>query len=61
VDSLCRHKEAIFFKEPVRPTKNFVPDYFNHIDHPMDLKTVRDKLGTTQYTGPDEFVTVRPC
>ena len=45
------------FVEPVDPVKLGIPDYFDVIQQPMDLSTVRRKLDSGQYSSADQFET----
>lgn len=47
-------KDAWPFQDPV--DKNIVPDYYNHIAHPMDIKTMQSKLDTHKYTSKELFI-----
>jgi hypothetical protein len=58
LDILCKQRFAQWFKEPVKPGPDFVPDYFNIIKNPMDLGTVREKLRAGQYASTQAFVKV---
>jgi hypothetical protein len=55
LDVICSKKLSEWFREPVRPTLDFAPDYFTVIKNPMDLGTVRQKLRSGQYETPFEF------
>ena len=48
--------ESAPFRDPVEPQKLGIPDYFDIIKRPMDLKTIRGKLDTGQYKDPWEYV-----
>ncbi|TDZ47210.1 Bromodomain testis-specific protein [Colletotrichum trifolii] len=43
------------FKEPVDPAEDGVPDYFDKIKKPMDLNTIKAKMGKGEYKTEDEF------
>ncbi|CAI8019599.1 Protein cbp-1 [Geodia barretti] len=47
--------EACPFWEPVDPTRLGIPDYFDIIKNPMDLRTIRNKLEEGHYSNPWEF------
>eukprot|EP00892_Ulva_mutabilis_P002887 jgi/Ulvmu1/1259/UM109_0057.1 len=55
VDVIWNKKLSHIFREPVKPTADFAPDYFNIIKHPMDLGTVRSKLRNGEYVSIEEF------
>lgn len=42
LQSVRQHSAAWPFLKPVNPTE--VPDYYDHIKYPMDLKTMGDRL-----------------
>lgn len=52
---LQRHKDAIFFLEPVDPVALKIPDYFKVIKNPMDLKTVETKMEELEYEETRDF------
>ena len=52
---LMDHKGGWLFNQPVDPVLFKIPDYFDVIRHPMDLGTVKKKLGSKQYVSTDEF------
>ena len=43
---LKNHKHGWVFAEPVDPIKLGIPDYFQIIKKPMDLSTVKVRLGS---------------
>ncbi len=43
------------FLQPVDPVRLAIPDYFNYVSRPMDLRTIREKLANLQYASPLEF------
>ncbi|EFN77335.1 General control of amino acid synthesis protein 5-like 2 [Harpegnathos saltator] len=48
LSTVKNHSAAWPFLEPV--DKDEVPDYYDHIKYPMDLKTMEDRLKTKYYT-----------
>jgi hypothetical protein len=52
---LMDHQYGWVFNTPVDVVKLNLPDYFTVIKHPMDLGTIKVKLGTRSYTSPLEF------
>ncbi|XP_057419586.1 transcription factor GTE10-like isoform X2 [Lotus japonicus] len=52
---LLSHKFGPFFDKPVDVVKWNIPDYFTIIKHPMDLGTVKSKLGSGKYSSPKDF------
>lgn len=48
--------ESLPFRQPVEPDTLGIPDYFNIIKNPMDLRTIRDKLNEGKYSDPWEYV-----
>ena len=46
---LRTHHAGVYFKNPVDPVKMNIPQYFDVIKNPMDLKTVLNKLEDRQY------------
>ncbi|KAK7683517.1 hypothetical protein QCA50_013351 [Cerrena zonata] len=52
---LERHPKSWPFMQPVNPDE--VPDYYNHIQKPMDFSTMEHKIETNQYTTLDGFIT----
>ena len=59
LDGINKQKFSQWFREPVRPTATFVPDYFSIVKSPMDLGTAREKLRAGQYDTPLDFAKVR--
>lgn len=49
------HSSSWPFQKPV--TTDEAPDYFDYIKHPMDLKTMSEKLKNRQYTTKKTFTT----
>jgi len=43
------------FREPVDPSKDHVPNYFDVVKRPMDLKTIQAKMDRNEYKTADEF------
>ncbi|CAM8989508.1 unnamed protein product [Rhodiola kirilowii] len=52
---LVCHKSGWPFLSPVDPVLLCIPDYFTVIKHPMDLGTIKSKLGKNKYNDVDEF------
>jgi hypothetical protein len=50
-----KHVLAKPFLVPVDVVKYGVPDYFDHVKHPMDLGTVTKKLNAGMYSTPRDF------
>lgn len=44
------------FREPVVPSEDGVPDYFDKVKRPMDLNTVKSKMDRKEYKTDDEFL-----
>lgn len=53
---LQSHKSSPPFTEPIDPIEQGIPDYFDIIEKPMDLRTVESKVLTSQYTSMEDFV-----
>nr|XP_034926588.1 transcription factor GTE12-like isoform X2 [Populus alba] len=53
--SLMAHPAGWVFNKPVDPVALKIPDYFTVISNPMDLGTVKSKLGKNFYTSIHEF------
>ncbi|KAH9300996.1 hypothetical protein KI387_012579 [Taxus chinensis] len=53
--SLINHPQCWPFMEPLDSSKWNAPYYHTVILNPMDLGTVRSKLGDNKYSGPREF------
>ncbi len=51
-----KQKGAFWFLEPVDPVKFNIMDYFDIIERPMDLGTVKKKLGHNVYRSLQHFV-----
>ncbi|EAY23231.1 Bromodomain containing protein [Trichomonas vaginalis G3] len=49
------YKISSFFSRPVDPVRDNCSNYFQIIDHPMDLSTVRKKLLNDEYSTPEDF------
>uniref|UniRef100_A0A7N0U2X4 Bromo domain-containing protein n=1 Tax=Kalanchoe fedtschenkoi TaxID=63787 RepID=A0A7N0U2X4_KALFE len=52
---LMSHKSGWPFLAPVDPVALCIPDYFSVIKHPMDLGTIKARLGKNKYDHVDEF------
>jgi hypothetical protein len=55
IQKLLRHSISRIFSEPVDPVLDHCPDYFEIIDHPMDLGTVRRNLESNSYSKFSDF------
>ncbi|KAG6041384.1 hypothetical protein E4U41_004688 [Claviceps citrina] len=44
------------FRNPVEPSEDCVPDYFDKVKNPMDLTTIKTKMDRHEYASEDEFV-----
>ncbi|KAF4977588.1 hypothetical protein FZEAL_5902 [Fusarium zealandicum] len=45
------------FRDPVEPSEDGVPDYFDKVKRPMDLTTVKAKMDRKEYTSDEDFLT----
>ncbi|KAJ1968606.1 hypothetical protein IWQ62_001146 [Dispira parvispora] len=48
-------RSAYPFLQPVDPIRDGCPTYYDVVRHPMDLGTMKTKLGKNQYATPQEF------
>ena len=59
VDGLIKQKRAIWFRNPVDPQKEGLPDYFETLSkaglEPMDLGTVKMRMTNSFYQEPSAF------
>ncbi|KAJ4843121.1 hypothetical protein Tsubulata_002908 [Turnera subulata] len=55
LSKLMKNKVAYIFNSPVDVEALKLHDYFDIIKHPMDLGTVKAKLGKNQYESPRDF------
>lgn len=53
---LMSHQHGWVFNKPVDVVALKIPDYFNVIKKPMDLGTIKTKLGSGSYSSPYEFL-----
>ncbi|KAJ9562627.1 hypothetical protein OSB04_007787 [Centaurea solstitialis] len=53
---LMSHQHGWVFNKPVDVVALKIPDYFNVIKKPMDLGTVKEKLGSGNYSTPFQFL-----
>ncbi|KAI4375369.1 hypothetical protein MLD38_013249 [Melastoma candidum] len=53
---LMGHRYGWVFNKPVDVKALNIPDYFDVIKHPMDLGTVKSRLGSGSYSSPLELV-----
>lgn len=56
INNLWKHPNAWIFHEAVDPIKLNIPDYLDIIKNPMDLSTVKTKLGNNEYTKISDFL-----
>lgn len=52
---LMNHPVGWVFNQPVDPVKLKIPDYFSIISKPMDLGTIKHRLGSKQYLSTSQF------
>jgi transcription initiation factor TFIID subunit 2 len=52
---LTTHRQSFWFREPVNPVKQNIPQYLDIIKSPMDFSTVRKKLNQKQYPSLEAF------
>lgn len=52
---LMNHPVGWVFNQPVDPVKLKIPDYFSIISKPMDLGTIKQRLGSKQYLSTSQF------
>jgi hypothetical protein len=55
MDALQKYHISSLFAHPVDPIRDGCPNYFQMIQHPMDLSTVRHKLESGQYTTVEQW------
>lgn len=55
VRKLYNHEHGWVFKDPVDPVELGIPDYFDIVQHPMDLALVETKLENGVYKDLDSF------
>lgn len=48
--------QAWIFHEPVDIVKLAIPDYFNIIKQPMDFGTIKQRLNSSHYHRPQEYL-----
>ncbi|KAK9067358.1 hypothetical protein SSX86_014685 [Deinandra increscens subsp. villosa] len=53
---LMSHQHGWVFNKPVDVVALKIPDYFNVIKKPMDLGTIKAKLGSGNYSSPFQFL-----
>lgn len=55
MDKLMKLPCAKVFLDPVDPVKDNVPNYFQVIKHPIDLKTINKRLLNGDYPGVSQW------
>ena len=55
IDELLQMSISKPFSKPVNPKRDLCPDYFEYIQRPMDLGTIRKKLLKNEYESTDHF------
>lgn len=55
LNKLFEYSISDMFSEPVDPIADGCPDYFEKIEHPIDLGTIKLKLLNNEYKTTDEF------
>ena len=55
INELQKYSISFIFNQPVDPEKDNCPDYFDIISHPMDLKTVREKISGNRYSSIEQW------
>lgn len=55
INHLFKWKLTVFFRRPIDPAKNEFPNYFQIIQKPMDLETVKKTLLDGNYPNIDSF------
>lgn len=53
---LLEHPLASAFVKPVDPELDNAPGYFDVIEHPMDLETIQNKIGSGEYPSAKEWM-----
>ncbi|KAL4509276.1 hypothetical protein ABPG72_018207 [Tetrahymena utriculariae] len=54
IENMKRHKQSWPFLDPVN--KDDVPDYYDVITDPIDIKAIEKKLQNNQYVDKDQFI-----
>ena len=55
LNKVYKMEEAIYFMRPVDPVELDIPDYFDIVTKPMDLGTVKARLGNLEYDDHESF------
>eukprot|EP00033_Pygsuia_biforma_P001215 GCRY01001378.1.p1 GENE.GCRY01001378.1~~GCRY01001378.1.p1 ORF type:complete len:284 (+),score=60.22 GCRY01001378.1:130-981(+) len=55
LEKLHRKDKDGIFHYPVKPTKDYLPDYLSVVKHPMDFSTIKDKILSAKYSNHEEF------
>ncbi len=56
IDDLLNQPASVFFRVPVNPVVDNLPDYLEVIQNPMDLGTMRTKCENSVYTSVDDVL-----
>lgn len=56
IDDLEGLAASLYFRRPVDPVADNLPEYFDYVTEPMDLSTMRTKCENSQYANLDELL-----
>lgn len=56
INHLFKWKLTVFFRRPIDPAKNDLPNYFQIVQKPMDLETVKKTLLNGNYKNIQSFI-----
>jgi hypothetical protein len=54
-NKLLRNPLSLYFRQPVDPVRDGLPDYFEKVKAPMDISTVLQKLAENKYSAVDKW------
>jgi hypothetical protein len=54
-NKLLKNPLSLYFRQPVDPVHDNLPDYFDKIKTPMDISTVLQKLSENKYSAVDKW------